>query len=57
MNLVRVIRTTEDDELHNIHIGDIGMVINHDTSDDTVLVRFTNRTEWWLCPNQITEVE
>lgn len=57
MNLVRVTRTTEDDELHNIHVGDIGTVINHDTSDDSVLVRFPNRTEWWLYPNQITEVE
>lgn len=57
MNLVRVIRTTEDDELHNIHIGDIGTVIDYDTSDNTVLVKFTNRTEWWLYPNQITEVE
>ena len=57
MNLVRVMRATEDDELHNIHIGDIGTVIDHDVTDDTVLVKFTNRTEWWFYLNQITEVE
>ena len=54
---VRIIRTTEDDELHNVHIGDIGTVIDHDTTDDMVLVRFSNRTEWWFYPDQITEVE
>lgn len=54
---IRIIRTTKDDELHNVHIGDIGMVIDYDTSDDTVLVRFDNGFEWWFYPNQITEVK
>ena len=57
MNLVRVMRITEDDELHNIHIGDVGMVVDYDTTDDTILVGFSNGIEWWFYPNQITEVE
>lgn len=57
MNLVRVMRTTEDDELHNIRIGNIGTVVDYDATDDTVLVRFDNGFEWWFYPNQITEVE
>ena len=54
---VRVIRTTEDDELHNIHIGDMGRIIDYYAPDDTVLVEFDDGREWWFYPNQITEVE
>lgn len=57
---VRVIRTTENDGLHNIHIGDIGRIIDYYAPDDSVLVEFDNGHEWWwywLYSNQITEVE
>lgn len=57
---VRVIMTTEDDELHNIHIEDIGRIIDYYAPDDTVLVEFDDGREWWwwwLYSNQITEVE
>ena len=54
---VRVIRTTEDDELGGVHVGDTGDVIDYYPVDDTVLVEFDNSREWWLYSNQITEVE
>lgn len=54
---VRVIMTTEDDELGGVHVGDTGDVIDYYPVDDTVLVEFDNGREWWFYPNQITEVE
>ena len=54
---VRVIRISEYDLLNEVHVGDTGYVVDYDPVDDTVLVRFDNRFEWWFYPNQITEVE
>ncbi len=54
---VRVTRTTENDGLHNIHIGDIGRIIDYYAPDDSVLVKFDNGREWWFYSNQITEEE
>lgn len=54
---VRVIRVSEDDLLREVHVGDVGYVIDYDPVDDTVLVRFDNGFEWWFYPNQITEEE
>lgn len=54
---VRVIRTTEDDLLGGVHVGDIGYVIDCYVVDKTVLVKFDNGREWWFYTNQITEVE
>lgn len=54
---VRVIRTTEDDLLGGVHVGDMGRIIDYYAPDDTVLVEFDDGREWWFYPNQITEVE
>lgn len=57
---VRVTRTTEDDLLGGVHVGDMGRIIDYYAPDDTVLVEFDDGREWWwwwLYSNQITEVE
>lgn len=54
---VRVTRISEYDLLNEVHVGDVGYVIDYDPVDDTVLVRFDSGFEWWFYPNQITEVE
>lgn len=54
---VRVIRTTEDDLLGGVHVGDIGYVIDCYVVDKTVLVKYDNGRKWWFYSNQITEEE
>lgn len=53
---VRVTRTTKDDLLGGVHVGDMGYVIDYYVVDDTVLVKFDNGFEWWFYLNQVTEV-
>lgn len=54
---VRVTRTTEDDLLGGVYVGDMGRIIDYYAPDDTVLVEFDDGREWWFYPNQITEEE
>lgn len=54
---VRVTRTTEDDLLGGVYVGDMGHIIDYYAPDDTVLVEFDDGREWWFYPNQITEEE
>lgn len=53
--LVEITAVDENDRLHGVHIGDRGTVVEYDSSDDTVLLKLSNK-RWWIYAKDLKEV-